>query len=481
MISLRGGPALPPALVEQWRAGHFCDVEICVENEVLKAQRSILAASAEYFRGLFVGGGAHMSDVAEQIELREMSAVTMRFVLDWIYEGKCTVPRSVLFDLLAAAGRLQIDSLQCAATWSIVGHELNDSNCFETWEMASSLSAPVLEEQAKQYALTRFEAVASASDLRALSADRLTTLLSSHQLVAKEDAVLDILLAWARAHEASATVIAQQLALVRFDRFLDPGTARRASASPLLASQECMTVLAQKLAAQVDPQVPSSPARRKPDEYSPRTGPEVLEMMRLVARECREAALLAKWVADHDEWAATRVIGPLTIYMRAKQPAFENLLVRSFPPKMPHKIFVNVTETPWTLPAGRGDGMKLLQCGTSVLTPPAFLKDRPPARELYRFVPHELHDSVQLAWADEMIHIDDDGFKDDMIHIDGLIVTKEMARLRILQSLWDTQLMLPCCLLCTYTLSPEVVLALQTYMMTDSQLPFKIVMPRMTI
>ena len=465
-ILLHGGPALPAALVAQWRDGKLCDVMIRVEGEALMAQRAILAGSSGYFAGLFIGGGVQMADGAQQVELQEMCVGTMRCVLDWIYEGTCTVPRNALFDLLAAASRLQIDSLQLAAAWAIVGRVLDDSTCLETWELASRLSVAPLEEQAEQYALERFAAVSRASDLRTLPVERLTRLLASDLLMAEEEEVLEVLFAWAHAHEPSPAVLAQQLSLVRFDLFRDPGTARRASTAPILASRECMTVLAQKLADQVDPAVAGSTARRAADEYTS-PSPSDLQVahhqkMRRVANECMYAARFAQYISEQSPEGFSKVVGPASMFVVAKRMVFEPLLMRVLHPgaqkagpKSLHRLFVNVSNVEWQPPDAILQGVRLThQSGGELSTPPA----RPPARELYRFVPREMHGSVLLAWADEVVDVD----AAFMCSSDQLEVSTEQATIRVRNALSDA-FDLPYYLLCSCILPEDALLAMHAY------------------
>ena len=89
-INLHGGPSLPAEMVSQYRSGHFCDVTIAVEGEEVPAQGAVLAGGTEYFRGLLIGAGSQMSG-SSTLTLEEMSASTVRLVLDWLYTGTCAV------------------------------------------------------------------------------------------------------------------------------------------------------------------------------------------------------------------------------------------------------------------------------------------------------------------------------------------------------------------------------------------------------
>ena len=80
-------------------------------------------------------------------------------MLEWLYTGQCVVEHTALLDLLAAAGRLRVEPLQEAATWSIIGNVLTDATCLDIWDAARRLAVPELEYAARRFASEHFEAV----------------------------------------------------------------------------------------------------------------------------------------------------------------------------------------------------------------------------------------------------------------------------------------------------------------------------------
>lgn len=288
--------------------------------------------------------------------------------------------------------------------------------------------------------------------------------------------MLDTLLAWASVHEVSPTVIAQQLALVRFDRFVDPSTARRAVAASILASQECMTVLAQKLASQVDPQVPPSPARgvSPGEDYSTPSLEWDLEQKYRVVAEARIGAEYAQSI-DHPR---SRVLGPLSLCVVAKRSAFQQVFKKLFQPNKLDLVFVHLPAETERLPAPP-PGITLYQCtSTSAPQPPATVKHRPSARELHHFLPQAVQALAQLAWVDEVLHIDEALIARSSFHeFHGAEHSVIQTKLRILTVMQDTGLLDHTCLLCTHRLPPEVVHTLHRYIFDATSLMAKIVMP----
>ena len=101
-------------LIRQWKAGELCDITLQAGADGLRvvAHRNVLAACSEYFRGLFIGGGALMHDGGMQTHvLEEMSPACLEAAVNFMYTGECEIEQQHLWDLLRAASRLRIEGL----------------------------------------------------------------------------------------------------------------------------------------------------------------------------------------------------------------------------------------------------------------------------------------------------------------------------------------------------------------------------------
>ena len=125
-IHVLGGIALPDLIISNYRAGRLSDVTIDVESTVsFAAHQLVLASGSDYFRLLIMGTGSQMAfatheDGTSILTLKELDAAIMRAVLDWLYTGECVVGLRALLDLLAAACRLQVQSLHNVLKLTVV-------------------------------------------------------------------------------------------------------------------------------------------------------------------------------------------------------------------------------------------------------------------------------------------------------------------------------------------------------------------------
>eukprot|EP00908_Phaeocystis_cordata_P024219 Transcript_6691.p1 GENE.Transcript_6691~~Transcript_6691.p1 ORF type:complete len:538 (-),score=113.20 Transcript_6691:262-1818(-) len=476
-INLHGGPSLPAEMVSQYRSGRFCDVTIAVEGEEVPAQGAVLAGGTEYFRGLLIGAGSQMSG-SSTLTLEEMSASTVRLVLDWLYTGACAVEPQELLDLLAAAGRLGIDSLQEAATWSILGHLLTEDTCLELLTAARQLSVPKLEEGVVQYALQHFPAVTTSGAVGSLSPELLSRLLESDQLTcSREEQVLDALLRWARATAPAPELLADLLQHVRFDLFANSDSAAKAAAEALFASQPCLAVIASKLGAQVDVNAARSRPRRAavdPNEgaLTGLTGAQKLEkeeahlqIMKRIVQIHRPTAEYALKVQQRG--LSHSIVGPLFMYVHLQEPfaaAFSGcrgFLWSGTPVDMLAKTFLRLSSS--TPPVLSPSSLNVFTPETEFVAADVF-KHRPPSRELARFLGQS--DGAQLAWLDEVLTIDESELQimlDDDASLVERVKNKTLALLR--DSLRCTGT-----LVCTATLPPATISALHAYVLRHEAL-----------
>lgn len=445
-ITLRGGPALPKALVDQFREGNFCDLNIKVEGKLLRAQRLVLSGSSEFFRGLILGGGAQMGD--EELELHDMSASLVELAIEWIYTGQCVVPVADIYSMLEVASRLGIGSLEQSTAWAIVGACLDASTCFDIREAGERLYVPSLTEEATRYMLTHFDELAHGGSLCSLSDGCLLELMQSDQLVCtSEEVVLDTLLAWGRHHTPRAADLAKLLQALRFNRFTDCTTASRVATEPLFDSHECMAVVARKLAETSNPAVDRPSKRKQLDLCKEMDVEEKKRRMTAVCRQCKDAATYAHNLEIGNADVQRAFVGPLYLLMSCKQTAFSAVFNEVAPPKKLMTSFVRLVRAVAGPPVPGGVSLYTNEIDT--FRPPA----RPPARSLRRFIPRgtAAYNDAHLAWGDEVLHLRLGG--------NDRQCTPEQARSRVLSVLSDV-FGITKFLLCTCLLPAETITAM---------------------
>jgi hypothetical protein len=161
-----GRDQLLATLDKQRRAGDFCDVQVVVPCEgaadmTFPAHRNVLSARSGYMEGLFRSKTADAT--APTIALPDMDASVVGAVIEFIYTGSCRLNESRLGALLAAAARLQVESLKAAAADAIEAR-LSPDNCLAWLASANDLALPKLAAAAKLVALKGFEAAVTGDE-----------------------------------------------------------------------------------------------------------------------------------------------------------------------------------------------------------------------------------------------------------------------------------------------------------------------------
>ena len=335
-------------------------------------------------------------------------------MLEWLYTGQCVVEHTALLDLLAAAGRLRVEPLQEAATWSIIGNVLTDATCLDIWDAARRLAVPELEYAARRFASEHFEAVTAS--VGSLPSDVLAEMLTSDDLAcAREEQVLDALMRWARIHKPSAASLAELLRHVRFDRFADAGSAAKTANEPLFASTPCLSVIAVKLAAQLDPAGERSSRRKGEMELLSRSAPDSMSLMRKIAGINREAAMFALEVEKAASLLAPgqihngQLVGPLLMYLQVRKGFLSKHLLAKLENTLASGFLKVATAT---LPNCRPSVTIYDGRDAAAYDAEEVAKHRPPARELERYLRHhillpDVNNDARLAWLDEIFDFHD--------------------------------------------------------------------------
>ena len=352
-------------------------------------------------------------------------------MLEWLYTGQCVVEHTALLDLLAAAGRLRVEPLQEAATWSIIGNVLTDATCLDIWDAARRLAVPELEYAARRFASEHFEAVTAS--VGSLPSDVLAEMLTSDDLAcSREEQVLDALMRWARIHKPSAASLAELLRHVRFDRFADASSAAKTANEPLFASTPCLSVIAVKLAAQLDPAGERSSRRKGEMELLSRSAPDSMSLMRKIAGINREAAEFAMDVENHLTLTADpQLVGPLLMYLQVRKGFLSKHLLAKLENTLASGFLKVATGThPNCRPSVTiYDGRDAAAYDAEEVA-----KYRPPARELERYLRHQIllpdvNKDARLAWLDEIFDFHDSELSRAASTASGLTVERLRAQI----------------------------------------------------
>ena len=242
-LVLSGGEIWPAGMALQRQQQLFCDAEISVDGTQFYAHRCVLAVGSPFFKGLYTGG---IPLKKGPYSLEQVSAVTFKTVLTWLYTGSCKlVTQDGLVPLLEAADLLGVLSLRDAVVAAII-ERLTPDSCIGAWDLASRHSLPPLAIAARSSCLQSFEALQASGTLGALSATCLGELLVDNNLVVKDESVVFAAMkCWFAAQETepAEAVVASLVRHIRFELMDDAGRSCIAD-EPLMQKLALMKIMA---------------------------------------------------------------------------------------------------------------------------------------------------------------------------------------------------------------------------------------------
>lgn len=196
------------------KQGALCDVVVRAGGEEFHAHRVILAATSDYMGALFASG---MRDSDEAVVvLGDIPPTTFSSYLDFVYDGQCEVDDGALPDVLAAASRLQVLSLQQAAL-AAAKERLGAGTALPMWTAGEALTLPDLVVEATKAAVANFEEIATSDAVLQASYSQLCALLQDEALkVEREEIVFGAVQKW---HDHVRPSEADLVALLRHVRF----------------------------------------------------------------------------------------------------------------------------------------------------------------------------------------------------------------------------------------------------------------------
>ncbi|KAJ1074196.1 hypothetical protein K5549_019788, partial [Capra hircus] len=175
--SAQHSQALLRGLLALRDSGILFDVVLVVEGKQLEAHRILLAASCDYFRGMFAGGLKEMGQ--EEVLIHGVSYSAMRQILHFIYTAELELSLSNVQETLVAACQLQGVTLPSARPTGSCLLVLLVA-CPRVLALPGAPSR--LTEQLDAYILKNFVAFSRTDKYRQLPLEKVYALLSSNRL-----------------------------------------------------------------------------------------------------------------------------------------------------------------------------------------------------------------------------------------------------------------------------------------------------------
>uniref|UniRef100_A0A8C2ZXR2 Kelch like family member 22 n=1 Tax=Cyclopterus lumpus TaxID=8103 RepID=A0A8C2ZXR2_CYCLU len=198
------------------QSGILFDVVLLVEGRPIQAHRILLAASCDYFRGMFAGGLRETQQM--EIPIHGVSYMAMKKILDYIYTSEIELDLECVQEVLIAATLVQLEiviSFCCDFLFSW----LDESNILEVHNLADLYGLQQLNARVHSYILRNIQTLSRTDVYRQLPQDEVFSALSSEELqVNSENEVYEAALHYHYSPEQVETdqVHLQMLDAVRF-------------------------------------------------------------------------------------------------------------------------------------------------------------------------------------------------------------------------------------------------------------------------
>ncbi|XP_063769091.1 kelch-like protein 22 isoform X1 [Pseudophryne corroboree] len=208
--------ALLSGLVGLRDGGILFDVVLKLEGKSVEAHRILLAASCDYFRGMFAGGLREMDQ--REVQIHGITYNAMCKILDFIYTSELELGVHNVQETLAAACQLQIAEVINYCCDFLISW-VDEENVVEVYKLAELFHLSHLSEQLDSFVLKNFITFSRTQIYRQLPLEKVYSLLSSNQLeVGSENEVYEGALLY---HYTSEQVETDQVSLSESPKLLE--------------------------------------------------------------------------------------------------------------------------------------------------------------------------------------------------------------------------------------------------------------------
>ncbi|XP_068444064.1 kelch-like protein 33 [Clinocottus analis] len=206
-----------------WTDRVWCDVILDVDGALFHVHRVILAASSDYFRGMFTCGMRESSQTC--IALPFLSPSELEALIGCSYSGTLPLSWDCVFELSCMALQLQFQPalLLCL---KFMRQEMEASSCLDVASFAEAYEMSELLEEANDFVLMNFWEVSATSKFQDLPAEKLLGILRCDDLcVPSELAVFRAVISWIEADpderlgQAGALMTGVRFPLMTFREF----------------------------------------------------------------------------------------------------------------------------------------------------------------------------------------------------------------------------------------------------------------------
>ncbi|KAJ8285845.1 hypothetical protein GJAV_G00031600 [Gymnothorax javanicus] len=161
------------------QSGILFDVVLLVEGRPVQAHRILLAASCDYFRGMFAGGLREMQQ--SEIPVHGVTYTAMNKLLDFIYTAELELNLDNVQEILCASTLLQIQDV-IGFCCDFLFSWLDDDNILEVYKLADMYGLEQLGAKVHSYILKNIQTFSRTPVYRQLPPEKVFSVLSSDEL-----------------------------------------------------------------------------------------------------------------------------------------------------------------------------------------------------------------------------------------------------------------------------------------------------------
>ncbi|XP_074480213.1 kelch-like protein 33 [Sebastes fasciatus] len=185
------------SIKQLWADRVGCDLILDVDGTLFHVHRVILAASSDYFRGMFTCGmrESHQTCIA----LPFLSPSELEALISCSYSGTLPLSWDCIFEISCTALQLQFQPA-LSLCLDFMRQEMEASSCLDVASFAEAYEMPELLEEANDFVLRNFWEVSATSKFQDLPAEKLLDILRCDDLcVPSELAVFRAVISWVEA------------------------------------------------------------------------------------------------------------------------------------------------------------------------------------------------------------------------------------------------------------------------------------------
>ena len=181
----------------------------------ISAHRNVLAASSEYFYGMFVGDMAERD--APEIALKDITGDGLKPLIDSCYTGWIDLDKENVYSVLAAASHLRFEEIEKKCAQYLKKH-LTTSTCLEIHAVSERFSLTELSTAAMDHIAENFVTIAATEEFCQLSKGQLLQILKNSELdVNSEEDFVKAIISWVQNDQQNRTDLLPDLVkLIRF-------------------------------------------------------------------------------------------------------------------------------------------------------------------------------------------------------------------------------------------------------------------------